>query len=64
MSDPTPAERRLRSRVEDRAFTVAYSAEDGEWVATVAGMPSLSWLAEDPVEALRGLVEVIEAAGL
>jgi hypothetical protein len=42
---------------ERYTFTVAWSAEDGEYVATCTECPSLSWLAGDPVEALRGLVE-------
>jgi hypothetical protein len=37
----------------------AWSAEDGEHVATVAEFPSLSWLAPTPVEALAGLADVV-----
>jgi len=40
-------------------YRVAWSAEDGEHVATVAEFPSLSWLAPSPVEALVGLAEVV-----
>lgn len=40
-------------------YRVAWSAEDGEHVATVAEFPSLSWLASTPVEALEGLADVV-----
>lgn len=40
------------------AYRVVWSAEDGEYVATVAELPSLSWLDEDQAGALRGLVKV------
>ncbi|MCO8128212.1 type II toxin-antitoxin system HicB family antitoxin [Acidimicrobiia bacterium EGI L10123] len=41
------------------AYRVRWSAEDGEFVATVAEFPSLSWLDEDQTEALRGLVALV-----
>jgi len=40
-------------------YRVAWSAEDGEHVATVAEFPSLSWLAPTPVEALEGLANLL-----
>ncbi len=40
-------------------YRVAWSAEDGEHVATVAELPSLSWLAPTPGEARTGLAEVV-----
>lgn len=40
-------------------FSVAWSAADGEWVATTPQFPSLSWLAADPVAALSGLVKLV-----
>lgn len=40
-------------------YRVAWSAEDGEHVATVAEFPSLTWLAATPVEALAGLADVV-----
>ncbi len=43
-------------------YRVRWSAADGEFVATVAEFPSLSWLDEDQVEALRGLVAVVSGA--
>lgn len=44
------------------AYRVTWSAEDGEYAATVDGMPSLSWLDEDPVAALKGLVKLLAEA--
>jgi predicted HicB family RNase H-like nuclease len=41
------------------AYRVVWSAEDGEFVATVAEFPSLSWLHSDQAEALRGLVDLV-----
>lgn len=41
------------------AYHVAWSAQDGEYAATVDEAPSLSWLDEDPVEALKGLVKLL-----
>ena len=41
------------------AYRIAWSAEDGEHVATVAEFQSLSWLAPTPAEALEGLAGVV-----
>lgn len=41
-------------------FTVAWSSEDGEYVATHSAYPSLSWLDENPTSALRGLVNIMD----
>ena len=42
--------------VADRyADRVMWSEEDGEYVATVAEMPSLSWLSSEPTAALEGI---------
>jgi predicted HicB family RNase H-like nuclease len=56
--------------VRHYAYRVVWSAEDGEYVATVAEFASLSWLAEDQADALEGLVALVadviadmEAAG-
>jgi len=38
------------------AYRVRWSAEDGQYVATVAEFPSLSWLADTPREALDGML--------
>ncbi len=50
-----------RPQVEVSHYTdrVAWSVEDGEFVATVAEFPSLSWLAPSQVEALHGLKAVL-----
>ncbi|MDO5669669.1 MAG: toxin-antitoxin system HicB family antitoxin [Corynebacterium sp.] len=36
-------------------YRVTWSPEDGEYVATCAEFPSLSWLSDSQVEALTGL---------
>lgn len=36
-------------------YRVRWSAEDGEYVGTVAELPSLSWLASDRAEAFIGI---------
>ncbi|RIR89282.1 toxin-antitoxin system HicB family antitoxin [Mycobacteroides abscessus] len=41
-------------------YRVQWSPEDNEYVALVAEFPSLSWLDEDPVCALAGLVELVD----
>lgn len=48
---------RAQSHVEVSHYTyrVAWAAEDGEFVASVAEFPSLSWLAPSQVQALEGL---------
>ncbi|MDY3125102.1 toxin-antitoxin system HicB family antitoxin [Bifidobacterium mongoliense] len=48
-------------RQQDRyVFRVHYSDEDRKFVATVAEMPSLSWLADSQEKALRGLRTVVD----
>jgi predicted HicB family RNase H-like nuclease len=44
-----------RIEVSHYAYRVTWSAEDGEFLATCAEFPSLSWLASSQVEALQGL---------
>jgi len=41
-------------------YRVHWSAEDGECVGTVAELPSVSWLAEDRMEAFIGIQRVAE----
>ncbi|WP_267625947.1 hypothetical protein [Gordonia sputi] len=41
-------------------FSVIYSNEDQEWVATSPNFPSLSWLAATPDDAVRGLERLID----
>lgn len=45
--------------VKHYAYRVLWSAEDGEYVATVAEFPPLSWLHADQTKALRGLADVV-----
>ena len=42
------------------AYRVVWSGDDGEYVATVAEFPSLSWLDVDQGKALRSLVKLVE----
>lgn len=41
------------------AYRVTWSVEDGEFVATCAEFPALSWLAGSQVTALEGLVALV-----
>lgn len=43
------------SPVAQYRYSVQWSPEDAEFVATVLEFPSLSWLDNDQFEALRGL---------
>ncbi len=49
-----------RVNVTHYRYAVQWSPEDGEFVATVAEFPSMSWLDADQVGALRGLEGLIE----
>jgi len=40
------------------AYRVRWSAEDRQYVATVAEFPSLSWLADSPHEAIDGMLQL------
>jgi len=40
-------------------YRVAWSAQDGEHVATVVELPSLSWLAPSPLDAFSGLAALV-----
>lgn len=40
-------------------YSVQWSPEDNEFVATILEFPSLSWLDEDQFEALRGLERLV-----
>jgi predicted HicB family RNase H-like nuclease len=41
-------------------YRVEWSPEDDEWVGLVAEFPSLSWLDPDPVEAMRGVRDLVD----
>jgi hypothetical protein len=43
----------------DNTFTVRWSPDDGEYVATHSAFPSLSWLDRNPLMALNGLLTVM-----
>ncbi len=45
--------------VKHYAYRVVWSAEDDEYLATVAEFPSLSWLDADQAAALGGLVDLV-----
>ena len=47
------------SEITHYTYRVAWSAEDGEFVAQVAEFPSLSWLAPTQAEALSGIVALV-----
>jgi predicted HicB family RNase H-like nuclease len=51
--------RSSNSNIEHYRYAVQWSPEDGEFVATVAEFPSLSWLAQDQLEAIRGLEKML-----
>lgn len=44
---------------EHYSYRLTWSAEDDEYVATVAEFPSLSWLDEDSTAALQGLRQLV-----
>jgi predicted HicB family RNase H-like nuclease len=44
-----------RPEISHYTYRVTWSAEDGEFLATCAEFPSLSWLAADQIAALQGL---------
>ncbi|GLI26443.1 hypothetical protein ARHIZOSPH14_06850 [Agromyces rhizosphaerae] len=50
-----------RPSVEHYRYSVEWSASDGEFVATIAEFPSLSWLAGTQLDALRGLEELVRS---
>lgn len=41
-------------------YRVFWSEEDQEWVATATHNKFLSYLSDDPVDALRGLTKIIK----
>ncbi|HEY0260373.1 MAG TPA: toxin-antitoxin system HicB family antitoxin [Lacisediminihabitans sp.] len=48
------------AQVDHYRYAVQWSAADEEFVATVAEFPSLSWLAPEQVEAIRGLEVLVQ----
>jgi len=45
--------------IKHYTYRVTWSTEDGEHVATCAEFPSLSWLANTPEAALKGMQKVV-----
>ena len=48
--------------VDHYTYRVSWSAEDQEHVAVCLEFPSLSWLAGDPIDALKGIRTVVQDA--
>lgn len=48
------------TRTDPYTYRVSWAEEDREYVGTCAEFPSLSWLADSPESALRGIRKVIE----
>ncbi len=46
--------------IEHYTYRITWSPEDGEYAATCLEFPSLSWMAEDQVEALTGLQSLVQ----
>jgi predicted HicB family RNase H-like nuclease len=42
-------------------YRVSWSQDDSEHVATCAEFPSLSWLAEDEIAAMRGIKDLVQS---
>ena len=52
----------LMGRTARYMFTVTWSTENEQFVATCLEIPSLSWLAGTPEDALAGLRELVDDA--
>jgi predicted HicB family RNase H-like nuclease len=48
------------TNVDHYTYRVTWSADDAEYVGLVAEFPSLSWLADDQIEALKGIRAMVE----
>ena len=47
------------STADHYTYRVRYSLEDSQHVATIVEFPGLSWLADDPVEAFKGALQLL-----
>lgn len=47
------------NKAEKYTYRVVWSEEDGEFVATVAEFPSLSWIEQNRNDALDGIVHLV-----
>jgi predicted RNase H-like HicB family nuclease len=45
-------------------YRVTWSEEDGEYVGLCVEFPSLSWLAQSPKDALKGIRQVVAESGI
>jgi predicted HicB family RNase H-like nuclease len=45
--------------VDHYTYRITWSPDDGEYVGLCAEFPSLSWLAQTPVEAFEGIRQVV-----
>jgi predicted RNase H-like HicB family nuclease len=48
--------------VKHYTYRVSWSPEDQEQIGLCAELPSLSWLASDPAQALAGIMQVVAQA--
>ncbi|MGO3123017.1 MAG: type II toxin-antitoxin system HicB family antitoxin [Advenella sp.] len=48
--------------VKHYTYRVSWSPEDQEHIGLCAELPSLSWLASDPAQALAGIMQVVAEA--
>jgi predicted HicB family RNase H-like nuclease len=52
-------ELKMQIKTDHYSYRVLYSLEDGENVGLCTEFPSLSWLAKDPVEAMKGIRDLV-----
>lgn len=48
-------------KLEQYHMTLHFSEDDGEWIARCNEYTGLSFLHEDPIEALKGFISLLEA---
>lgn len=52
----------MTMNVKHYTYRVSWSPEDQEHIGLCAELPSLSWLASDPAQALAGIMQVVAQA--
>jgi predicted HicB family RNase H-like nuclease len=52
----------MKNKIDFYTYRVTWSEEDQEFVGLCAEFPSLSWLAQNPESALKGIRKVVEEA--
>ena len=50
------------NKARDYTYRIFWSQDDGEWLATAAEFPLLSYLDKDYLAAAQGIVDVVEGA--